>query len=818
MSLTELAPGITRQQPETINDERPFALTLEQVLYLLIFLASLLLHLWQLDGRALHHDETLHAAYSWNIFTGQPYIHDPLLHGPFLYYFGALMYFLFGDNDFTARLGFALFGTLLTVLPYLIRREIGRPAALLASLYLLISPAFLYMGRFARHDIYSITFEMLIFIAIVRYATTHHARWLYLGAAAFGLMFVNQETSYLFLLIIGLPLMALFLWRVFKPAFLILAVMAVSVAALIFVLPGEPEKRGGNVVRDDATGQIQVETPGPLFGWGPLETSDNSYALRIRNRSDTDAGQSIVENINLYFADLWKFFHHPAVLSAISVFIGGMLITIWLIWFQRSSDGKTPWQRAATQGNGIIQAYASLAQHKRWLIAVAIFVGIYLLFFTAMLTNLLGSITGLTGSLLYWLAQHDVKRGGQPLHYYLMLLVVYEPLVVLWSIVGLVLVAVDSIQRWRKPQKTPTKTITADKATEQPAKSGQHPPTLLLPLLLAWWSIAALLIYTWAGEKMPWLIVHILLPMTLFGSWACQRILFGQTGHTAVNPFMRSHRILLVIFLGIFLTTSGLNFVVINTYVGAEVRTNVPGLILLALTSILFLMVIIAAGLNWGWRWSFSVLALCITLFGGIYSMRSSYRLAYVTGDVPREMLIYTQTSPDVHRMVRRLEEISIRRTNGLHMPVMYDNETVWTWYLRDFTNAQRTGPSITKPGDDIMAVLILQENLTNHPQNRQYLEQEGFVLQRFPLRWWFPESETYRLDKGWNNPANEPRSLLAKVLRQPFNDETLISLWEFLIYRDPGAPLGSTDFVIAVRPEIADQMGWGIGADLQYE
>jgi hypothetical protein len=181
-------------------------------------------------------------------------------------------------------------------------------------------------------------------------------------------------------------------------------------------------------------------------------------------------------------------------------------------------------------------------------------------------------------------------------------------------------------------------------------------------------------------------------------------------------------------------------------------------------------------------------------------------------------MLIYTQTSPDVHRMVRRLEEISIRRTNGLQMPVMYDNETVWTWYLRDFTNAQRTGPSITKPGDDIMAVLILQENLTNHPQNRQYLEQEGFVLQRFPLRWWFPESETYRLDKGWNNPANEPRSLLAKVLRQPFNDETLISLWEFLIYRDPGAPLGSTDFVIAVRPEIADQMGWGIGADLQYE
>jgi hypothetical protein len=114
------------------------------------------------------------------------------------------------------------------------------------------------------------------------------------------------------------------------------------------------------------------------------------------------------------------------------------------------------------------------------------------------------------------------------------------------------------------------------------------------------------------------------------------------------------------------------------------------------------------------------------------------------------------------------------------------------------------------------MAIVLLQENYNNSEQNRDYLE--PFIRQRYPLRWWFPEDGTYRLRKGWADPDEEPASLLARVLRQPFQDETLIELWEFLIYRDPGQPLGSTDFILAVRPEIADQMGWGLGATLSGE
>lgn len=813
---------------QSINNEtstRTYAISIEQIAYIVIGVAALLLHLWQLGERALHHDETLHAVYSWNIYTGKPYMHDPLLHGPFLYYTGALMFFLFGDNDATARLGFALFGTLLTLLPYLVRREVGRPAALLASCYLLVSPGLLYMSRFARHDIYSVTFEMLIFVGIVRYASTRHARWLYLAAAAFGFMYTNQETSYLFALIVGLPLIFFFLWRVYKPAIAIMAVLAVAVAAFVFVLPGEAASGGsGNAARDDATGLIEVKEPGPIFGWGPLETSDNSYALRIRNRADNDGGKTLGENIGIYIQDIWKFFHHPAILSAIASTLIVLGVLIWLIWFQRNGSGETAWQRACTANHRVVPIYASLAHNKRWLIALGIFFTIYALFFTAMFTNLLGVITGTTGSLLYWLAQHDVQRGGQPTHYYGVQLFTYEPVALFWTIVAFVMLAIIGIRRtlarntsadMQQPDAPDPQDPYATRPI-QPDSHDQNRAPLYVPLFLAWWVLFAFFIYTWAGEKMPWLTIHITLPLTLLGSWACQRILFGDDSEHSVHPFSRPYRMLLIIFLTLFVTTSGLNYVITTVFVGATERADWPALTIVSLTMVLFLVLIFAAGINWGWRWSLSVLALCVTLVGGFYTVRNAYRLSYISGDVPREMFIYTQTSPDVPRIARRLEEISIRRTRGLHMPVLYDNETVWQWYLRNFTQARYTGPDLPAIGDEVMAVVILKENLDRSEQNRTHLK--PFRQQRFPLRWWFPEDETYRLREGWNDPEQTNVSLLARMLREPFNESTLIPLWKFLMYRDPGAPLGSTDFVIAVRPDIADQVGLGTGASLSGE
>src|SRR4051812_29324668 len=248
MAIAELPPRVTARPievPRVVERSRRWAPTLEQCAYLGLVALALLVHLYALGNGALHHDETHHANFSWRFFAGLGFIHEPLLHGPLLYHIGALLFFLFGDNNFTARLGPALFGTALVAMPYLIRREIGRGAALLAAVYLLISPAYLYWGRLIRHDMYAVTFELLAFISIVRYASTRRALWLYVGAAALGLMFTTMETFFLYVAMFAPLLVLVLLWRVWRPGIVGAAALGLALIALVFVLPGKPLPAGG---------------------------------------------------------------------------------------------------------------------------------------------------------------------------------------------------------------------------------------------------------------------------------------------------------------------------------------------------------------------------------------------------------------------------------------------------------------------------------------------------------------------------------------------------------------------------------------------
>jgi 4-amino-4-deoxy-L-arabinose transferase-like glycosyltransferase len=57
-----------------------------------------------------------------------------------------------------------------------------------------------------------------------------------------------------------------------------------------------------------------------------------------------------------------------------------------------------------------------------WLSAAAVFMAIYVFFFTTMFTNGQGLASGMIGSLGYWLEQQGVRRGSQPQYYYILLM------------------------------------------------------------------------------------------------------------------------------------------------------------------------------------------------------------------------------------------------------------------------------------------------------------------------------------------------------------------------------------------------------------
>lgn len=789
-------------------------LTLEHGLYILIFLLSILMHVWGLGERAMHHDETLHADYSYSVLHGLGFTHDPLLHGPFLYFWTAFVYFLFGDSDLTARLAAALFGSVLTVLPFLMRREMGRGAALAASVLMLISPVIMYVGRFIRHDIFAVTFEMLTFVAVVRYLSTRRPRWLYVGAASLGLMFTTMETVYLYLVIFVPLIIALALWRLWRPGIGLLAGLGLFVALLMFVFPGQPVRPstssdtvnyvGGGFVCPQAgsstAGNVMlVEKPG-FLGLPPLPTADNQYAICVRHQPDN--------NLGIYLTKLWPFFSHPSVLLSIVAVLLSLGLLYHMIWRKRI-NGYTRWQQALAHGDTLIEALNSLGHSRHWLAALALGFILYAIFFSSFFTNPVGVISGTTGSVLYWLAQHDVQRGSQPRHFYLVILNIYQPLLILWASVGIFLTVRRVVRGTRAQGKKGAGPLENGGAGEWELIGHPINWSIVMPLMLSWWSLVALFLYSWAGEKMPWLTIHMAMPLALLAGWALAQVLGWWHNASSKAEAVGVLSQPLALYLGIFATVIMMCFLLIVVALNDPTNgTFLPWVLPIGLALIILLT--IGSGILIGWRWGLGALAIGLSITGAMYELRSSYMLNYRWGDVPREMMIYTQTSPDVKRVIERLEGAMLRRGGSLSLPVWYDNETVWDWYMRRFTKAEeKRAGDIPSPPDDLVAMFLLQENLNE--QNRQNLS--GFRVQRYPLRWWFPEDATYRLPDDWRSrPVDQNAPLLMRMIRTPFDLNTAAQYWRYMLFRVPPSSLGSSDFVLVIRPDMANEIGLGTG------
>ena len=187
----------------------------EKSLYLALVLAALLTRLWGLGDRVPSHDESIHMRYSWNLYAGRGFRHDPVMHGPFRFHATALSYFLFGDNDLTSRIPVALMGVLVVAFPFLLRRWLGRAGALIASFLLLISPSIAYYSRYIRHDIPIVLWTLIIVYAMLSYWEDGRSRWLNLMAAGISLAFATKEVAFIYSAMFGLFLLAVLVVRVF---------------------------------------------------------------------------------------------------------------------------------------------------------------------------------------------------------------------------------------------------------------------------------------------------------------------------------------------------------------------------------------------------------------------------------------------------------------------------------------------------------------------------------------------------------------------------------------------------------------------------
>ncbi|MEY3902465.1 MAG: hypothetical protein RL189_1771, partial [Pseudomonadota bacterium] len=164
-----------------------------------------------LSDKPYHHDESLHAYYSNRVAQGHPHEYSALLHGPVLYYFVGAFMKVFGVGETTARLPAALCGIAIVLLPLLWRKRIGSVAATAISLFLLLSPTFMYFGRFLREDAFNSLWIACSLAGFFGFRWTGQA-WMAVCSSVFlALQFCNKENSYLhvFIWLLGAAAIAL---------------------------------------------------------------------------------------------------------------------------------------------------------------------------------------------------------------------------------------------------------------------------------------------------------------------------------------------------------------------------------------------------------------------------------------------------------------------------------------------------------------------------------------------------------------------------------------------------------------------------------
>ncbi len=663
-----------------------------------LLVTALAMRLWDLGARAMHHDESLHALYSWNLFDGRGYEHSPMMHGPFQFEANAAIFMAFGDSDLTARLLYAVAGTLLIAMPILFRRRLGRLGALFVAAFLAASPSMLYFSRFARNDILMAVWTIGLVISMWRYLDEGRPRYLYFAAGLLALAFATKETAFIVTATLGLYLgvrVALpFLVRVMRPIEVEGVSPPVAIGRVFGALWGAYQDgvSFSRLSRPAAflavmmtltlpqwSAFVSILQDSPLLSWTGLVLAAGEGSVAIG--SPVGGGQVI------------------AFLIVVSLLAGSGIVGYkwcWPVW---------------------------------WRCAV-VFYAIWVPLYTTMFTNMGGVSSGIWRSLGYWVVQQGEARGGQPWYYYVAIGSVYEFLPLL---VG----GAAFVYYLRKRDQ--------------------------FSLFLVYWPIMTFIFYTIASEKMPWLLVNIALPfIVLIGKFLSD--VLGQLGW---RRLLNSEVLLVAAGVPVFMVLLWQ----LALYNAAD--ADLTDVLLLAA-----LAVVLVAMFASGWLLMRRVgkpefrAAVLLGAVGVLLTLtvRAGWIASYRNSDIPVEMIVYTQTSPDVVRLMDTInatglgvdEPADIDQTAGFTWP--------WAWYFRDSDNVNfptyNENSFETAPSSPMVVVHSQNKSAADERLGAEFTEGE-----RMRHRWWFPESTYRNVTPG-------------KVLSGAFDRQTWRKVMDYWLYR----------------------------------
>ncbi len=836
--------------------DRPLAaflprITVETLVVGIILLLAIVSRFAMVGERVMSHDEVNHVVPSYDLFQGRGYRHDPITHGPLQFHLLALSYFLFGDSDTASRIPSATFSIVtVAAVMFLFRRYLGRSGAIIASLLFLISPYLLFYGRYTRNEAFVALWGVLTLFAVFRYLDNGKQSSLFVLTAATVLHFTTKETVYIYMAQLLLFLLILFLEGVATqksthPAerrrFIILMTLAIVLLLAAIAVAGYA---ASTVPKGEPSGN-QPAQPIPTPSQGLLGGIPTWEQVAILG---SVGGALIFAVLALFFLVRsigWKGIRSERAFDLLMLV--GTLVLPQLVAFPIKMIGWDPLDYTTTGllRTGIIIALLvaiSVAiglwwKPRLWLMNAALFYTIFVVFYTTFFTNGRGFWTGMVGSLGYWLSQQSVQRGTQPLYYYALIQIpIYEYLAALGTLLALYFgIRYRRFATWagfdpaRQPQISPemdSEPLAVEPALEDephlatPAEAGETRARRIPVLsMLLYWAATALLAYSFAGERMPWLTVHIALPMLLAAGWG----LGFLVDSIPWKQVFQRRGIIALLLLPVFLASTG---AVLGSLLGATPPFQGNALEQLESTNafIMGLVVMLAtgAGIIWLLR-EFSarniVQLAAVTFFAllAVLTARTAYKANYINYDTAFEYLVYAHAARGPKDILQQVEEISRRTTGAKDIAVAYDADALYPywWYFRDYPNKRYFTDNPTRDLRN-MAVIIASE--PNYAKLDSITKDE-FVSTEY-MRLWWPNQDYYNLtgerilyaltnremraaifDIWLNRDYTKYSEAKAKITEGQYTDTFKLNTWQ-----------PSSRFRMYIRKDIVAQI-WNYGA-----
>ncbi len=847
--------------------ERPLfsalpSITYEVVIFATIMLVAVLSRFYDLGVRVMSHDESLHTYFSWLLYKGDGYQHNPMMHGPLQFHLIALSYFLFGASDFTARIPAALTNLATIAMAWPWRRYIGKSGGLVAALLMTISPIFLFYGRYVREDPYAIFAGVVMLYAVLRYLEDGQKRYLYLLAVALVIHFVDKETSFMYALELFAFLVVYFIFRITRRAWTDVSSYRYFIIALVIAILLLGAGAGVSVAaKHTATlGGTEVQAPAnPSATASPLQpTGGISAALPLMLVGLLAGIAAIYFLLRGYTWQRVRSERSFDLIMLVGTIVMPLSTALFIKALQPILNASIPTTVAEVQaltthdvlivGLFVALAFAAsvvvglLWSRDWWKYALTFWVP-FIVLYTTIFTNTDGFFTGVVGSLGYWLVQQGVQRGSQPWYYYILVLIpIYEFLPALGALAALI-VAIR--QRPRLAEAAPEGEATDENAPEVVERRNFGN----MVALLIWWIVASFVAFSYAGEKMPWLTYHMVWPLILFAGFG-----LGYLIDTTDWQMLKEQKIWLVLAaVFVFFTSFAACLIALlgptPPFQGKDLgQLQATGsFILPAVAAIASAAALVYLLRGWTGRQASRAFTLTFFALLAILTVRAAFRAAYINYDDATEFLVYAHSNTAVKDVIRQATEISQRTTGGMGINLAYDASAPDTgvswpfvWYLRDFSN-QHSFDQPTRALRDSTVVVVDSKNFDKIDQALG----PGFYRIDY-IRMWWPNQDYFNLvsdrqplpfDQNYSctGPLGFLRLLKSKdfsrvcsALLNPAIRNGIIQIWLNRDYADYAAATGHTDLTLAtwqpsdemrmyIRKDVAAQM-WKYGAAPQQQ